>query len=320
MSMILTVSPNIALDRVVVVRGFQPGQQSRALFSFMQPGGSGVHASLVIQALGGPTVALGLLGGLMGDMWRRTAQERDLAFDCMPINGETRESYCIIDLDQGSVVESVEAGPSVDEQSLSGLLERLEAHLPDSKLLVVSGSLPNGLPADTYAQIIVLAKRYDIPTLADIYGQPLRLAAACTPWLIKPNLTELHSLLGHETESLAERAHACLRLRGSVAEVIALSMGAEGLMLTAPGGQWRLEAPDAPIHLPDGPGINTIGCGDALVGALAYEYVQSRDLLAAARLGVAAAHANLGTYGVPEVDATVVRRLADQVRVHSMIP
>ncbi len=108
--MIITVSPNIALDRVHVVRGYQPGKQSRALFEFLQPGGSGVHASSVIQSLGGELIALGLLGGHSGELWKIEAEKRGLRYEMVSIPNETRESFCLIDLDQGSVVESVEAG------------------------------------------------------------------------------------------------------------------------------------------------------------------------------------------------------------------
>src|ERR1700690_2701702 len=112
--MIVTVSPNVALDRVRVIRGFQPGKQSRALSGFLQPGGSGVHATSVIQTLGGESVALGLLGGHSGELWKTEADRRGLKYDMVSIPNETRESFCLIDLDQGSVVESVEEGPVVD--------------------------------------------------------------------------------------------------------------------------------------------------------------------------------------------------------------
>lgn len=313
--MILTVSPNMSLDRVVVVRDFKLGRQSRALFGFCQPGGSGVHASLIIQVLGGETLALGLLGGLNGQGWRQAAEERNLSYDVVAIEGESRQSYCIVDEDQGSLVESVEAGPAVSEEAINELMRRLERYIGQAQLLIVSGSLPPGLPMDSYARMIALAHRYRVPTLADIYSEPLRLAASEEPWLIKPNLTEFHALLGKETFTLDERAEACRNLQGVIAGSIALSMGGEGLLLTTDSEQWLFEAPQEPIHLPNSMAINTIGCGDALVGALAYEFIHTGDLVAAARMGLAAAHANLGTYGVPEIDPGLVRRLVPLVRI-----
>ena len=154
----------------------------------------------------------------------------------------------------------------------------------------------------------------DGKTLADIYSDALSLGMQARPWLIKPNLGEFHQLLGRQTLDLPDLAQACLALRKETGTQIALSMERQGLLLTASQAQWWLRPPALEMHLPDGPGINVIGCGDALVGALAFEYCRTRDLLAAARLGLAAAHVNPGTYGSPEIDPLHARQLAGQVQ------
>jgi 1-phosphofructokinase family hexose kinase len=313
--MIVTVSPNAALDRVRVVRGFRPGEQTRALSEFLQPGGSGVHAAEVIQALGGESLALGLLGGRAGELWKAEADTRGLAYDMVPIPAETRESFCLVDVDQGSVVESVVEGRPVHAEFGEALLARLEARLGEAELLIVSGSLPPALGDDLYSRMISLAQRAGVQTLADIHSEPLRLAVSANPWMIKPNLAEFEELTGGRAETLAERAAASREFCDDTGVALALSMGAGGLLLSTTEGQWLLRPPAAEMHLPGGAGRNTIGCGDALVGALACEYGSSGDLITAARLGLAAAHLNLSTFGVPEIDAERVRELAVGVEV-----
>jgi len=314
--MIVTVSPNVALDRVRVVRGFQPGKQSRALFEFLQPGGSGVHATSVIQSLGGESIALGLLGGRVGELWKAEADQRGLVYDMVSIPNETRESFCLIDLDQGSIVESVVEGPRVVSDVKDAFLSRLETHLPDAELIVLSGSIPPGLPPDLYSDMIELVRRHGVQTLADIHSEPLRNAIPFNPWLIKPNLSEFHELIGSTTQNLAERIEASRGFCRETGITLALSMSDSGLLLTTPDEQWLLTLPAIKMHLPEGVGQNVIGCGDALVGALAYEYCHTRNLLDAARSGLAAAHFNLGTFGVPEIDAGKVRELARHVQFH----
>jgi 1-phosphofructokinase family hexose kinase len=316
--MILSVSPNTALDRVRVIRKFQIGRQSRALFEFLQPGGSGVHASSVIRALGGESLALGLLGGHSGELWKIEADERGLIHDMVSILNETRESFCLIDLDQGSVVENVVEGPTVARDIKDALLARLEFHLPDSELLIISGSLPPGLPIEIYSDMIELARRHHVHTLADIHSESLKMALPHKPWLIKPNLAEFHELIGHHTHSLTERVKASRDFYRETEIALALSMSEEGLLLASAEGQYLLPPPTIKMHLPDGLGQNVIGCGDALVGALAYEYCRSGDLLAAAKLGVAAAHFNLGTFGVPEIDAKQVWELSENIQIKKL--
>ncbi|HTP01292.1 MAG TPA: PfkB family carbohydrate kinase [Anaerolineales bacterium] len=311
--MILAVSPNLALDRVHVVRGYRAGQQCRAVRSFLQPGGSGVHAASVIQSLGGQAVAMGLLGGHAGDLWRAEAEARRLTADLVDIPGETRESFCLIDLDLGNVVESVEAGPHVHPEALSALLARLDQYLTQAEMLIVSGSLPPGFPGEGYVEMAKLARRHHVPVLADLHGEQLRQILAAGPWLIKPSLSEFDALVGHETRDLAERERLSQELHRDSGAIVALSMSGDGLLVTGPQGQWVLLPPAVDVHLPGGRGRNVIGCGDALVGALAHEYCQTGDLLSAARMGMAAAHCTLGTFGVPEIDAERVRSLAPAV-------
>lgn len=318
--MIVTVSPNIALDRVRVIRGFHPGKQSRGLFEFLQPGGSGVHATSVIQSLGGKSIALGLVGGYVGELWKTEATQHGLVYDVVAIPNETRESFCLIDLDQGSVVESVVEGPQVDLAMKEALLARLQSYLPETDLVILSGSLPPGMPFDTYFDMINLARRYGVQTLADIHSAPLRNAIPARPWLIKPNLSEFHELIGSPTQTLAERIQASQVFYQETGITLALSMSGEGLLLTASEGQWLLAPPEVRMHLPDGNGQNVIGCGDALVGALAYEVCQSRNLLAGAALGLAAAHYNLSTFGVPEIRSSEARQLASQVQIQRLRP
>lgn len=316
--MIVTVSPNVALDRVHVIRGFEPGKQSRALFEFLQPGGSGVHATSVIQTLGSKSIALGLLGGHTGELWKSEADKRNLAYDMISIPNETRESFCLIDLDQGSVVESVQEGPRVEPSLKDALLARLEKYLPNAELLILSGSLPPGLPVDLYSVMIQLARRYNVSVLADIHSEPLRNALSSRPWLIKPNLSEFHELIHRTTQSQTERIEAGLEFCRQTGIILALSMSGKGLLLTTPDEQWLLKPPSVEMHLPDGRGQNVIGCGDALVGALAHEYSRSQNLLEAATLGLATAHFNLSTFGVPEINGEQVRKLVKSVQIQNL--
>ena len=315
--MIVTASPNVALDRVRVTRGFQPGKQSRAHFEFLQPGGSGVHVTSVIQSLGGESVALGFLGGYTGELWKLEADRRGLQHDMISIPNETRESFCVVDLDFGSVVESVVEGPHIPSDYKDMLLTKLETYLLTGEMVILSGSIPPGLPIDLYSEIIQLAKQYDVITLADIHSGPLEHAIQVKPWLIKPNLSEFHSLIGETTHNLSERIRESYDFCRETGVILALSMSEEGLLLTSLEGQWLLTPPSINMHLPEGIGQNVIGCGDALVGALAFEYCRSENLLEAARLGLAAAHFNLSTFGVPEINAEQVKDLATHVHIQS---
>jgi fructose-1-phosphate kinase PfkB-like protein len=161
--------------------------------------------------------------------------------------------------------------------------------------------------------MLELARIHEVPVIADLHGGHLRRVLAHGPWLVKPSLDEFHELISRHTDTLRERALVCQALSRESGVILALSMSAEGLLVTGPGVQWLLESPPLDVHLPGGRGRNAIGCGDALVGALAFEYCATRDLAAAVKLGVAAAHTNLGTFGPSQIDPEETRRLAKAI-------
>ena len=224
----------------------------------------------------------------------------------------------MIDLDQGSVVESVVDGPEVNPNLNDALLARLKTYLPGAELLILSGSLPPGLSFDLYSEMIELARLHNVQTLADIHSEPLLNILPFKPWLIKPNLAEFHELIGHETHNLTERLQASRYFCRETEIVLALSMAQDGLLLASSDDQYLLTPPSIKMHLPDGLGQNVIGCGDALVGAMAYEYCRSKDLLAAAKLGLAAAHFNLSTFGTPEIHAEQVWNLCGHIQIEKL--
>ncbi|NLF02670.1 MAG: 1-phosphofructokinase, partial [Anaerolineales bacterium] len=79
--MILTITPNPALDRAVFVRGFRLGAVIRAEREALSPCGKGVSTSLVIHELGGVTVALGLRAGFTGQQLTALLDARGVLHD-----------------------------------------------------------------------------------------------------------------------------------------------------------------------------------------------------------------------------------------------
>jgi 1-phosphofructokinase family hexose kinase len=310
---IVTVSPNTSTDRIAIVDGFEIGGTCRTVRSFDQAGGSGAHAASVVVELGGEALAIVAIGGGNGDRWLHAAERQRLPAATVALRRENRSSFVLVDRARGKVAEIVDPGPQVEPDEAEALLQMVTDHLPDAALLVLSGSLPPGVPDDFYAEC--MAHAAGTRTVVDAHSAPMRAALAARPWLIKPNLDEMHEIMGSTASTMAERIAALRHLVATTVDNVLLSMEAEGVVLATAEGIWRLLPPPEPVTLPGSRGINPVGCGDALVGAFCHHWAGSGDMVESTRWGLAAAHVNLGKYEVPSSPLVEVRRMAAQVTV-----
>ncbi len=243
--MIVTVTPNPALDITYELPELRPGHAHRVRSVHSRAGGKGVNVARVLAALGHEVLVLGLAGGATGDAVRADLDAAGIAHDLVPCAGETRRTVTLVD--GGSATLLNEPGPVISLDDWSALVARV----PDADVLVISGSLPPGLDEDAVAR---LAAAYDAPVIVDTSGEPLRRAAPYA-WAVKPNAEELAALTGTDDPVAGARA---LRAGGTVV----VSLGAEGLLAVTGDGVHRT----APPEVVSG---NPTGAGDAVVAALA---------------------------------------------------
>ncbi len=288
--MILTVTPNSAIDRAIFVRGFRLGDKVQGEGQAFAPSGKGVGASLVIHELGGDTLASGFRAGRNGQLLGALLDEIGIRHDFVVAEGETRMSVVLVDLAarrQSTIsVPSLRAGPG----HLEDLLVVLDRYASQSWGVVFGGSLPPGLPRDAYAHLVRHARRLGLYTLLDSSGEPLREGVAGVPHLLKVNQDELRALDPEIAEALDDATEGAwtvaarlrARLGAWASEALIVTLGARGaLALTA-----RQTYIARPLRVPV---VNTAGAGDALSGAIMMKRSQGASWPEALSLGMAAA-------------------------------
>src|SRR5699024_11744550 len=102
--------------------------------------------------------------------------------------------------DDGKQTEIMEGGPTIQSPEAKDFLESFRDAVQKVELVTMSGSLPQGLEADFYNDLITIAKEQDTPVLLDTGGSLLEKALnhEHKPFLIKPNETEMADLLDQE--------------------------------------------------------------------------------------------------------------------------
>lgn len=309
--MIVTVTPNPSLDRTLTVPRISFDEMVRASGSRLDWGGKGFNVSRALQALGTGSVATGFLGGATGQMLAHGLRDMGIAADPLPIAGETRTNTIITEAEIGRYIKVNEPGPTVYPEELSAFFRKVGARIQPGDLWILSGSLPPGLPPDFYAQLVSLVQTGGAKAFLDASGEPLKLGCAACPYLVKPNATEAVELTGHPIQSEIDAlgtARFFLRLG---VEVVALSLGAEGLLLARE--QNAVWARPPRVRAP-----NPVGAGDALLAGLAWALEQGLALEEMARWGVAAGTAAAMGEGVSTGSLAAVRSLQEEVDIRNI--
>ncbi len=283
--MILVVCLNPALDITHQVERVDWAGVNRPTSVYARPGGKGVNVARTLHALGADAMLLGLAGGPAGNAVESDLRARGLGTAFTPIAGDTRRTFTVVDAGAAAVALFNEPGPEVsaaewDEfRAQYGRVLAVAARR-GAAAVVLSGSLPPGLPADAYATLIATASAAAVPTLLDTSGAALRHGIAAGPDVVKPNLDELAALTsgptddgGHSGTSQCAQMSTVMAgaaVREAGARSVVVSLGADGLIADTPAGRWHAHPP-APVA------GNATGAGDAVVAALAHGLVSGRS-------------------------------------------
>jgi 1-phosphofructokinase family hexose kinase len=282
--MIVTVTLNPVLDRTLIVPRINFDDVLRASEVRLDWAGKGLNVSRALKALGLSSTATGLLGGSTGRMLEKGLSDLQIDTDFLYIDGETRTNIVVLEADGGRHVKVNEAGPRVSASDQAAFLEKVSSLARTGDMWVFCGSLPPGIPVDYYRQLIELVQQRGALAILDTNGEMLREGLLSRPYLVKPNSVEAAEITGYalETEIDAQRAAAYFLQEG--AEIVALSLGANGLLLTTHQETFR-------IHCPPVTARNPTGAGDALLAGIVYGLSHQLPMEQVARWGVAAGSA-----------------------------
>jgi tagatose 6-phosphate kinase len=309
---ILTVTLNAALDVTYRVDELQPHATHRVREVSTRPGGKGVNVAALLIALDEPVVATGLVGGPTGEQIRAGLAAAEIPEAFVPIAADSRRTLVVAD---GTDATGFwEPGPPVTEAEWDAFVNRFRGLARVARAVVLSGSLPAGLPDDAYAQLVAITAEASVPSVVDAEGAVLAAALPAGPTVVKPNAAELASVRGGVVpDSPAEVLAAAHALRDAGAGAVVCSRGPDGLIASTPDGAYRAMPPETVTG-------NPTGAGDAVVAALARGLANDtpwRTLLADA---VALSAAAVAAPVAGAVDGTTYDRLRRAAEAENVAP
>jgi 1-phosphofructokinase family hexose kinase len=273
---VLVVTPNLCFDRTLWVEAFEAGTVSRPHRVLAGAGGKGVNVARALRCLGAAPRLLGLLPAEDGDHFVRLLAEEGQSLVPVEVAGSVRVATIVVE-DSGRATVFNEPGPTVGASEQAALLEQVEQAVSAEPGLVVacSGSLPPGLPDDTYGRVVEIVRRGGGTVVVDGARAALAAALPFGPDVVTPNLAEARGMIegttlepAHEETGLeADRDAAFLAAHGLCergARRAVVTVGAHGVAWVDEDGteHW---VPAHEVRL-----ANPIGAGDAFVAGLVW--------------------------------------------------
>ena len=305
--MIITVTMNPAIDKTIKLNTFVHGDLNRIQKVILDAGGKGINVSKTIRALGGESLATGFLGGRNGDYIQDVLRKFSIKTDFVKIEEETRVNTKIAET-TGLVTELNEKGPVIDLQAMSELLMKLMNCLKTDSLLVLSGSVPLGVPKSIYRLLTELAHEMGAKVFVDADGDLFAEALSAKPDIVKPNQSELEKYFGYAMDSDEKIVEAGKKLLEKGVKIVIISLGAEGAYFI--DKEHTLYSPALSVQV-----NSTVGAGDAMVAAFSYGVDQGLSFEETAKLAMATSVGAVTTVGTKPPTIEVVKGLLDQVTV-----
>ena len=260
--MITTVTANPAIDRTIIVEDLKPGNVNRVIRSRVDAGGKGINVAKNLKNFGDDVIALGFIGPNAKYIIDCLTDE-GIRTDFVKIKNETRTNIKISDIKRMKVTDLNEYGPNVSEEEIDQIKKSILKYAEESKVLVLSGSLPQGVPKTFYKEIIREVKKGDLKIILDADKQALFYSIEEKPYMIKPNVHELEDVSGKKFESIGEIIEEGKKLNDSGIEIVAISMGERGSVVITNELIYRV----MPVKVET---KGTVGAGDAFVAGFAH--------------------------------------------------
>lgn len=208
-----------------------------------------------------------MTAGFTGRELSRLLQGRTFHKDFIECGGRTRIN---VKLKAARESEINGTGLEVGAEHIRLLLNKAGS-LQESDVLILSGSIPEGIDRSFYRSMLEQTPE-GVLTVVDATGQLLRDTLSCRPFLIKPNQAELEEFFNEPLTTGQEIAQAGRKMQGLGAQNVLISRGKDGALLVGMDGSLFS------CKCPQGKLVNSVGSGDSMVAGFVAGWLQTHSL------------------------------------------
>lgn len=270
---------NPAVDVTYEVAHLIANQKTYALSTRYDPGGNGINVGRAFKRMRIKAHTFCVIAGEMGEFLQRmlARQLDDVYYEI--VEGETRINGTVLEHQTDTQYEVSGIGPTISPQQLERLLENF-ASVTGKGMAVITGSTQPNISVELYAELTERIRQQGGRPIVDAPVALLRHAIAGRPFLIKPNLFELESLLGKPLAGLDEIAAEARKIQQQGVDYVCVSLGQDGALLVGPDNTYQAIAPAVKTSA-------TVGAGDSMVAGMTAAFSRNASAQEVLRLGIA---------------------------------
>jgi 1-phosphofructokinase/tagatose 6-phosphate kinase len=183
--------------------------------------------------------------------------------------------------------------------------------LPETKILICTGGIPQGISVDIYRILMEMAKPFGIKTILDAENDVLKEGIKAKPDLVKPNLRELLNYSGRELKNMDDIMRSCKSIVSEGVATIVASLGKDGALLLDNSLALYSKAPNVDV-------VNTIGCGDSMVAGFAVGFMRGYTISESLKLAMACAVSNTQFMEVGTINREFVSQYLEKIYVEKL--
>lgn len=311
--MILTITLNPCIDKTIYLDQLDVGSYNRVKSTRVDPAGKGLNVSIVLKNLNEGTYCMGFNFKNNGSILEQLLESHEIEHNFVSVEGDIRTNIKLFDNSCQVMTEINEAGPMVPASAVDALLDSVDAFLAHTptELLVMSGSIPPGVPTDIYQRLIRMAHKRNVKTVLDASGEPLILGLQEKPYLIKPNTLEFEQAFKEEIASGRSTLEIARKVIEGGISYICLSMGADGALFIDKEHAYR--AKPLPVK-PRG----LTGAGDSMVAGMCHAICKKFNGSDILRYAMAAAGGSIRQEGTILAQKKDLEELLPQVHIETI--
>lgn len=292
--MILTVCLSPCIDVNIEVNTLNVGMSHQIISKRIFFTGKALNVAVGLARLGADCFATGFMYEENGNQFEHELHREHVPYKFVWNKGRVRENYKFVDhKSMLTEVNDISAAVSEDKQlELVKLVSQLSANC---EAVVISGGLTKGMTPDYYAKIL-RAVPDGVKKIVDTEGERMYESLKCGVDLVKPNVEELERTLEKSLKTREEMLEGCRELIEKGAKRVLLSMGKSGAIITDGTESYYCKSVNVAMN-------STIGAGDGMVAAAAYNLIKGGSMEEILLCGVAA-----GTAAVTSPDSISFNR------------